>query len=97
MMSLMYADAGTYSGVDEDDALDMDHEIVFMARFLGEEHNNLNNPEGVVEGIMEDLEVTDPVFDSSLGFMTFSSLMDLRISLLAVPFLSISLTSLQPT
>ena len=69
MESLMYADAGTYSGVDEDDALDMDDEIVFMARFLGEKNTDLNNPEGVVEGIMEELEVIDPVSDSSLGYM----------------------------
>ena len=69
MKSLIDADAGTYSGVDKDDALDMDDEIVFMARFLGEKHNNLNNPEGVLEGIMEELEEIDPVSDSSLGYM----------------------------
>jgi hypothetical protein len=69
MKSLMYADDGTYSGVDEDDALDMDDEIVFMARFLGEKSTDLNNPEGVVEGIMEELEDIDPVSDSLLGYM----------------------------
>ena len=69
MMSLMYADVETYSGVDEEDALDMDDEIVLMARFLGEENTDFNNPEGVVEVIKEELVVIDPVSDSLLGYM----------------------------
>jgi len=69
MKNLMYADAGTFSGVDEDDTLDLDDEIVFMARFLGDKNTELVIPEGVVEGIMEELEVIDPVSDASLGYM----------------------------
>jgi len=69
MKSLMYADQGTYSGLDEDDTLDKDDEIVFMARFVGEQSDGKTAPEGVLEGIMEELEVMDPVTDSSLGFM----------------------------
>ena len=37
----MYADPNTYSGVDEDETLDMDDEIVFMARFLGEKNEDV--------------------------------------------------------
>ena len=69
MTELMYADPGTYSGRDEDDALDEDDEIVFMARFVGEKNVGMTLPEGVVDGIMEELEVVDPMTNSSLGFM----------------------------
>ena len=65
----MFADPGTYSGRDEDDALDEDDEIVFMARFVGEKNDGTTFPEGVVDGIMEELEVVDPMTSSSLGFM----------------------------
>ena len=69
MKSLMYADPGTYSGVDEDEALDSDDEIVFMARFVGEKNEDVSNPDGTVDGTMEELEVTDPLSNSTLGFM----------------------------
>jgi len=69
MKNLMYADPSTYSGVDEDETLDMDDEIVFMARFLGDKNEDLIFPDGVLEGIVEELEVVDPLSSSSLGFM----------------------------
>merc|ERR1712123_563722 len=63
MRKLMYADAGTFSGSDEDATLDLDDEIVFMARFLGEKNEDMIYPTGVVvdEDIREELEVIDPV------------------------------------
>jgi len=69
MESLMYTDPDTYSGADEDDTLDMDDEIVFMARFLGEKNENFIFPEGVLSANMEELEVVDPLSNSSIGFM----------------------------
>merc|ERR1712179_304052 len=69
MINLMYAEPNTYSGVDEDETLDMDDEIVFMARFLGDKNEDVIFPDGVLEGIVEELEVVDPVSSSSLGFM----------------------------
>merc|ERR1712215_306763 len=67
MTTLMYADPGTYSGMDEDESLDEDDEIVFMARFLGEKNEELSFPEGVTEDIIEEVEVIDPMTDSVLG------------------------------
>merc|ERR1712215_190319 len=69
MTTLMYADPGTYSGMDEDDSLDSDDEIVFMARFLGEKSEELIFPEGVTEDIIEEVEVIDPMTESTLGLM----------------------------
>jgi len=69
MTTLVYADPSTFSGKDEDDALDEDDEIVFMARFLGEKNEKLIFPEGAVENTMEEVEVIDPITDSTLGFM----------------------------
>ena len=56
MTTLMYADPGTYSGIDEDDSLDSDDEIVFMARFLGEKN--------------EDLKLSEPLADAHAGALT---------------------------
>ena len=50
MTFLVYADTETYSGGDEDPALDKNDEIVFMAKDLGERNNRKTAPDGIVEG-----------------------------------------------
>jgi len=69
MTEIVYADDGTYSGKDEDESLDEDDEIVFMAKEVGEEEMEGGYPDGVLEGIKLKLEVLDDTIKETLGFV----------------------------
>lgn len=66
---VVYADAGTYSGPDQDALLDEDDEIVLMAKEVGEEEMGESYPEGVLDQVKIKLEVLDDTVKGSLGFV----------------------------
>ncbi len=48
---LVYADATTYSGPDEDATFDSDDELVFMARHLGVQYDGSDLESDLPEGV----------------------------------------------
>jgi hypothetical protein len=63
-----YADAGTYTGPDSNPALDLDDEIVFMARDSGAKVPAAGEPAGVVSGTGRELRVADSL-DGGVGYL----------------------------
>ena len=59
MTALFYADAGTFTGADPDPLLDLDDEVVFMARDGGDRVGTWSDPAGVVPGSGVELELRD--------------------------------------
>ena len=57
--ALFYADAGTFTGADPDPLLDLDDEVVFMARDGGDRVGTWSDPAGVVPGSGVELELRD--------------------------------------
>ena len=57
--ALFYADAETYTGADPDPLLDLDDEVVFMARDGGDRAGSFSDPAGVVSGSGVELELSD--------------------------------------
>ena len=57
--ALFYADAETYTGADPDPLLDLDDELVFMARDGGDRVGSWSEPAGVVSGSAVELELRD--------------------------------------
>lgn len=59
IQALFYADPNTYTGADTDPALDLDDEVVFMARDAGDRTTPGDEPQGVVAGSGVEVELVD--------------------------------------
>jgi hypothetical protein len=59
--TLVYTDAGTFTGADSDSTLDANDEIAFMAADAGDVPPAFSEPAGVVAGSGRQVSVTDPV------------------------------------
>ena len=57
--ALFYADAETFTGADPDPGVDLDDEVVFMARDAGDRVGTWSEPDGVVPGSGLELSLTD--------------------------------------
>ncbi len=57
--ALFYADPETFTGADPDPSLDLDDEVVFMARDAGDRVVSWSDPPGVVPGSGVELELQD--------------------------------------
>ena len=75
MAELMYADASTYSGPDEDPMFDYDDELTVMAKDLGQarlapEQSSFSNfPENVIKDSFVEVGIADPLEEGQIyGF-----------------------------
>jgi hypothetical protein len=65
---LVYSDPGTLTGADPNRAIDLNDEIVFMARDAGDEATDgTADPDGVVAGSGAEVTVTDPAAGGAQG------------------------------
>jgi len=67
--TLVYADAGTFTGADPDPALDADDEVVFLARDAGEKPPQWRDPPGVSAGSGVQVEIDDPLAGGGKGYV----------------------------
>jgi hypothetical protein len=68
VVEVVYTDAGTFTGADPDPTLDVDDEIVFMARHAGDRPPTFSEPAGVITGSGIEIELSDPL-DAGSGYL----------------------------
>jgi len=69
LATLVYTDAGTFTGADPDPSFDSDDELVFMARDAGVRSAASVVPSGTIEAGSLELAITDPLTPGEKGYV----------------------------